>query len=409
MFKGLHHTAYKAKPAISLKNQSVFPIYSAEDLLGSQARQKDIENIKSVLNLPGKLFDSLYYQLIKNFAELTQNLPQTHYGIFSHSGGFLDHGIQRALRSLSLCLHYFFPQEKTLQMANQQEALWIYAVFSASLLLDVGKLAVKYQISLCEKDGTKIRDWQPYFGPMTKQNAKFYQFDFVKENRDHLGWLVTSLLARQLMIDVDDSNSKTPNGFNWIASNPIVLEAWLRMLNNDSRGVGSYLTVIPIADAQIIEAYLNSQKIGTGSGGQPTGLFTTEHLNTSEAFLQWLREALANGTLALNGEGALVHQTNDGILISSELFKQFVDSNSRYSNPEGVEQQFKQMMETYISAPDMTRYAGLKGLSSQTHMRFLLINNPALLVSMGGPLDAITAALTTQAGQKPLFAKHFVK
>lgn len=405
MFKGFHQTLQKPspnKPSVAVKSPQATAIQTATALLATEKRQEHLSKIKELLHLPPKLYDDLYYKVIERFAEFVQGLPQTQYGVFSNVGGFLDHGIERAARALALCLSYFYPEEKSFHTVTSQEALWIYAVFTAALFLDLGKLAVKYKITVCNKDGTSVKPWLPYTGSMLKQGS-YYKYDFVKENRDNLGRLVTSLLARQLLdeagSDAETGGDSASTGFNWLASNPDVLEAWLSMLNSEGRPMGSFMTVIPLADAQVIENYFDALKFLTnGQNTRPFGgsMFDNPLANTEgllspsaemgEHFLSWLRQALANGTLSVNGMDSLIQVVGEGVLMSSEIFKAFVAANSQYRNASTIEQQFSKMLELYVMPIGQLqqRYSHLGGgVFAQSQRQWLLINNPHLLFALG--------------------------
>src|SRR6185312_11740868 len=107
MLQGLHQILHKPKaakqattaPQATPRNPEAYPVQTADTLLATEKRQQQLKTIKALLNLPPKLFDSLYYQAIKRFAEFVQNLPQTQRGVFANNGGFLDHGIERATRA----------------------------------------------------------------------------------------------------------------------------------------------------------------------------------------------------------------------------------------------------------------------------------------------------------------------
>lgn len=415
MFKGIHQFATKMRSPDAPHGHAVYAIQQAPALLATQNCQQHLKNMKALLNLPPKLFDKIYQQPIAHFAELVQTLPQTRHGLFANSGAFLEHGIERAARALALCLTYFFPQEKTLQMASSQEALWIYAVFTAALFLDIGKLAVKYQITLCHKDGNPIRDWLPYTGSMMEQGY-FYTYDFVKENRDHLGWMVTPLLARQILdaasMEMDDNESTQAAGFNWIATDPTVLEAWLRMLTGDQRGATSFMTVIPLADTQIIERYLNAK---SGGAVQPSGLFPNTILDsrhilgsgeenvqaeTVKNFLEWLAKNQDKKEIS-----DLIHKEHEGVFLSSEIFEAFVSANARYSNAGTVEQQFRELLATQItSVGDLVKkYSYLQGtLAGQKRTEWLLFTNPGLLNLGAAPTDVLNASRTAIAERAAL-------
>lgn len=433
MFKGLHSALQKAKPvAVSqVKHPEATQIQSAEVLLAPEKRQKHLRAIKSLLNLPPKLYDNLYYKVIERFAEFTQNLPETQYGMFAHEGGFIDHGLERASRALSLCLQYFFPQEKTLQNITAQEALWIYAVFTAALVLDISKIAVKYKVELCNRDGSTTKEWLPYSGAMNK-NGKYYRFTFIKENRDNLKRLIAGLLARQIL-DSDKEEeggaASGTGGFNWIASNPDVLETWLMILQGEKRlPMGSYLAVIPLADAQIIEAYFAGRAItpGMSPGTQPfsnTLFDSTQPLGTEgqgfkpttdlgQDFLDWVRKNIENNKLSINeAANSDLHIVENGALLNPDLFKKFAEDplNAANINPENVDKQFRTILESFWDTPGNVqhRYTAIQGLSSQNLERYILVSRLDILFPAGFnfeinqrltqlPLQVVNAPLSPQ-------------
>ncbi len=417
MFKGLHNALHKAKPVTvsQVKHPDATPIQSAEVLLAPEKRQKHLRTIKSLLNLPPKLYDSLYYRVIEQFAEFTQNLPETQYGMFAHEGGFIDHGLERAARALSLCLQYFFPQEKSLQNITAQEALWIYAVFTAALVLDISKIAVKYKVDLCNRDGTVIKEWLPFNGTMNK-NGKFYRFSFVKENRDNLKRLISGLLARQILdANSTDEQGTGTGGFSWIASNNDVLETWLMILQGEKRlPMGSYLSVIPIADAQIIEAYFAGKIIAPGTQPFINSLFdNSQNANQGQDykttpdmgqdFLKWVRESIANGKLSINQNtpNSDIHIVEEGALLNPDLFEKFIrdQSMSGSTDPHSIEQQFRQSLEVYWDSPGniQHRYTAIQGISSMDLKRYILVARLDILFPADAQLD-----INPRLNQRPL-------
>lgn len=396
LFKGLQK---KPLPSAGTK-QRVKSVLTAKQLLTGEKREEHLKSIKSLLNLPPKLYDSLYYKAIEHFVEFVQELPDT--GTFLRSSTFLDHGIERAARALSLCLTYFFPEEKTLQNISSQQALWIYAVFSAALLLDIGKLAVKYQVDIANKEGVKIKEWLPYSGPLTAQ-GKFYIYSISKENRDYLRRLVTGLLARQLLTYPEPATEgkTTIGGFNWIASNPEVLEAWLSIMQGEGKPVG-FLRVIPMAEAEILRQRIARQHTDFNADE------TLPPLENAKAFLEWLQNSLGQDTITVNKTDSFIHSVPEGILITQDAFKAFAEEH-KLSNPEAIEREFRQFTEIYqISIDNITqRYGHIAGGTfHQLKERFLVINNPYLLYVTGqkppASLSQIVLPQTREAADTPL-------
>lgn len=408
MFKGLHQILHKTTPSESNKHPHANPIMTAKELLEPAKRQAHLQHIKALLNLPPKLYDALYLNVIERFAEFVQDLPETHHGIFAHHGGLLEHGIERAHRALSLCLNHFFPEEKNFQSVTSIQALWVYAVFTAALLLDVGKIAVKHHITLCKRDGTTIKDWLPYAGPLTAHETKYYKYTFVKENRDNLRRLITGLLARQLLSESDKSggDSTSSGGFNWIASNPDVLEAWLSMLSGEARPISPFMTVIPLADAQVIDHYIAQH---SKEGFHITDAANLPNMDLGKEFLQWLQKGILDGTISVNQADSFIHTTpTDAVIITDAAAKKFAGvAASTHVNPEGVEREFKQLMELYQgSVGDAAqRYSATGGLAQRLATEKILpIINPSLLFQMGQLPAGFSKFIIKQVAAAPAIA-----
>ncbi len=401
MFKGLHSALQKAKPAVvsQAKHPDATQIQTAEVLLAPEKRQKHLRNIKSLLNLPPKLYDSLYYRVIEHFVEFTQNLPETQYGLFANEGGFIDHALERASRALNLCLQYFFPQEKSLQNISAQEALWIYAVFTAALLYDLPKIAVKYKVEICNRDGSIVKEWLPYSGPMGK-GGKYYRFSYVKENRDNLKRLIAGLLARQILDANPEEAHGGTGGFNWIASNPDVLETWLMILQGEKRmPMSSYLSVVPLADSQIIEAFFagrietpgmtpgilpfnsmfdNSPPLAEGQDYKTT-------TGVGQDFIKWVRDNVANHNLSVNQmtPNSDLHIVEEGVLVNPELFDKYVTETVHENlDATSVKKHFLQTLESTWDSPGnlQHRYQNIQGLASTNVQKYLLVSAAHLLV-----------------------------
>ncbi|HEV2613817.1 MAG TPA: TraI domain-containing protein [Gammaproteobacteria bacterium] len=228
------------------------PILSAEDLLSSEKRQQTLSDIRTLLNLPDEEYDKVFLSVIHNFALFVQNLPETERSFYASLGGMIDHALERASLSLFLARTYLLPEGTTLSSVSEEEMLWVYAIFTASLLLDVGKIPTRHVVSLTDANGNVSEAWHPYTGPMQiKGSTTHYVFGFMDEHNDHLRWMVTPLLARQIVGDT---------GFNWLSSNEEVLQAWLGLLSDDQTEMG-WLKVIPLADAQILESYFTDRKV----------------------------------------------------------------------------------------------------------------------------------------------------
>ena len=352
LFRGLK-PAFKKVNKIKTK-LDLHSVRTADDLLNTKDNLKFVKAVKLLIK-PSTRFNRFYLSTIRKFAEFVQNITENQCGFFSQEIGFLERGLERSSRTLALCLKYFFPEEVNFANISSKDALWIYATFTAALFLDIGKIAVKYSITLFHKKGHSLKKWNPYIASMLGQ-GDYYEFDYVKENFNDLRNFITPMLARQILDSMTDSSLET-EGFNWIASDPDILKAWFSLLagEEDRIPMTSFMSMIPRADIEFIEHNrVNAQIAITDRGG--------------EAFLQWLRKELAEGRIFINEKDAKIRISEGKIFLSTAIFQEFIDTNPNYKHSELIERQFIDVAKLYqISISELDQryraYGGLSGLS----------------------------------------------
>jgi hypothetical protein len=329
----------------------LYSIKTGDDLLKTEHNSLFIQAIKSLIKFSSR-FSYFYFPVIKQFAEFVQNIPLNQRGFFGQEIGFLERGLERSARTLALCLKYFFPEEINFSNISDRDALWLYATFTAALFLDIGKLAVKYNIMLYHKKAYPLKKWNPFVGAMLDQGC-YYKIDYIKENFEDLESFTTPLLARQILDSITNASLET-EGFNWIASDPSVLKTWFYLLSGEEDRIPmtSFMSMIPRAEIDIIEnSRINAQIAVTDPSG--------------EAFLQWLRKELADGKILINEKEAKISISDGKIFLSTALFQEFANVNPNFKHPEVIEKQFIDIAKLYqISISELDqRYRALGGLS----------------------------------------------
>ncbi len=435
MFKGMQNIFGKMKKdklEKVLAESPVTPVLNADDLLASESRQRTIKEIRDLMSLPEEEFDRWFLMVIRQFAEFVQNLPETARSFYASVGGLLDHALERTSLALFLCRTYLLPQSASMATLDEPEMLWVYAVFTASLYLDIGKVATHHTITLTDAEGNEVKAWLPFTGNMISQSTH-YVYGFNAQDHEHMRHLITPLLARQLIPD---------EGFYWIASNPDVLQAWLAMLADEQRQMGSLMTVIPLADAQILEGFFTDRKVFRHSLSPKTIAFlaqlqkmrkaqefigkqtdreqqidkfaylqqdpkvpttqqqsmfglpsaTANHAQATsaqaqqayshsavdtkavtQAFINWFRDSVAEGKTSVNQADSNVVVSDRGVLIDKQVLQNFIDQNPTHA-PKTV----AEVQQTLLLAGIMT--AANVGQVTQ-----LLIQNPHLVLPFGHP------------------------
>ncbi|WP_240992248.1 conjugal transfer nickase/helicase domain-containing protein [Rickettsiella grylli] len=350
MFKGLNSAFKKVNHAKKIKTD-LNRIQSADDLLNKKNTLERVETIKSFIPSSNQ-FKNLYLPVIKKFSEFVQEIPLMQPGFFNHKINFLERGLERSARSLSLCLNYFFSEKNNLMGLSCRDDLSLYATFTAALFLDVGQLVVEYNTVLCNKKSYPLKNWSPFTGSMLGLGY-YYKTDFIKENYNNLQPLITPILARQIL-ECAYPRSLETEGFHWIASDLKILEMWLHLLSGNEERIPmtSFMSMVPRAEIELIEHSRLSAQIETT---EPSG----------EAFLQWLRKEIADEKILINEKEAKINIVDGKILISTELFQEFATINPNYKHPEMIEKQFIDVAKLYqISISELDqRYRALGGLS----------------------------------------------
>ncbi len=317
-----------------------FSILRARELLALYKPQMPITELPEILNLDEMQYETHCTTLIERFAEFVQSLPETQNSYFSKPGGILTHGLHRALLATKLSRAYFLPEEtEANESLTQRQMLWAYAVFSAGLLYNVGKVIVDFSVTILDRFGAPPKKWNAWEGSMVGQGTD-YKYEFNNLNQDEFRKRVTLTIAKEIM---------PQQSFLWIASDADVLAAWLAMLEEDERRSGLLGVLILRADAELIQRNLLEQKIPhkietkvgsiVGEGFSPfaktqkTGSsFALSDINIANDFLTWVREAQEKGTIKTNDAKSGPVHVNEGALITKQVFENFLAERPQYKD-----------------------------------------------------------------------------
>lgn len=362
----------KAKDSVTVGNIDIYSVLTAEELFRDERTMAWLEVLPELTGTTSLNYKLYYEPVLRNFAEFVQNLPEARQGFYSHIGGFLHHGLERTVRAMELCQSYL-KSGIISEASEEQRALWNYAVFTAALLFDVGKVFTKLVVTL-RQHTKKLKLWNPFEGSMLNLSSH-YSYDFPVENRDDLRKKITALLAEKLM---------TEAGFGWLSTDRDILSEWFALFEEDYLQVSAWLCLIPRADAELLDKYFNhyekelaekaksdklavfkdpslalkSTEISKTPPAKTSGLFSpqgseggfaakAEKLSMStvagEAFLQWLKKGLASEKLSVNLPNSGVHVTVKGALLLEKVFQDFAKENPVYGNWRDVKQQFEQL------------------------------------------------------------------
>ena len=276
----------------------LLPVLSGDELLFSNRHKGLMRQFHDLAEMTDADFNCTYGELMRNFMEFVQVLPHKSNGIL---GSLLNYGLARTSAVF----------QKYCQLRKSQTTpLLKFAVFSAALLKDVGRVISNQRIMQTNEEGEFEKEWNPLSGPLVGQ-TKFYKMYPISATYLRIETEVTPLLARQLI---------SRDAFLWLSSDWSVFADWLAALLNQE-GVGSreITWALALIKREDILAVLNSLD-GALVDAEATPI--TEH---GEAFYRWLKEAIARGEILPNADGSGIHVVPEGVLLEKKLFKQFVD------------------------------------------------------------------------------------
>ncbi len=296
MFKRLSPAANQARNKKYISNKpSLTPIRSAAELLGQNPKcAKALKRLPKLVNAPDRHYEFLYRQVLENFAEFTQSLPNIKIPEFNTYQGMLTLGVERMLVALSLYRKDQPVDDIPPEKMTAEQALWTYALFTAALFRGIGIIPASYLISISDSHGKQSNYWYPYLYKMQQQGTH-YRFSYDTVTRE-IEKDLTVIYAIKLM---------PAEGFDWIESNKDVLTFWTSMLRDDVRGAGTMAKIVLPAEHQVINQAQTPQ--GILSGGLAVSSYTGEgyaeaHTATTAISAEQISESQQEGLSAKAAE-----------------------------------------------------------------------------------------------------------
>ena len=295
-----HYQGKKSRPMHAKPLHDLTAIASPKALLAENKRSILLEKIATSCGLDTSRFDNLGLTLIHEFANQCQQLPETSLNFYALPGGVLDHALHRTEAAVHLLRQQIVPARS--ERLSEEQQLWMYALFSASMMQGIGKLQLDYRIELFDVNGLFSRLWNPLLEQLGT-HAKYYYHEFTHTKDDDLRRRLNLLLAYQLM---------PHSGFTWIAEHPLVLAAWLALLNEDPYAAGMLGLILERAEAIALQRGINEllirhasthtgrpHRINTFIDTAPESSVNKEHILGAE-FIKWLTHELEKGRFSIN-------------------------------------------------------------------------------------------------------------
>jgi len=374
VYSRLFHTDKEQEGNQTFNKHLIEACLPSEKLLGELIHRKSyVHYIKKYSAAPDEQFSALYQTLIHTMSDYLQGLPDAATLLTPHFSLLLDNALARMYYALILREYVILPAGANAEKVKKEYPLWTYVVSSSALLWHCGKLATQYTISFCTQQGDIQGRWDPLLGSLLEQTA-YYKVADVNSKTTRRHELLSPLLARQIMPET---------GLKWIMSDPLALDMWLAALNDESGSSGNVGLILSLAN-QLLDGTLSFQALlkqlnitnheqavllqldleeagqvvqqhrGEAKQADTAGLAAQQDIEAGKAFLDWLREELANGSLSVNQLQSLIHISADGaFLLYPQIFQDFCAAYPRFKDWVVVFKQFNALGLSKLSGSDM--------------------------------------------------------
>lgn len=270
--------------------------------------------------MPAAHFQLYYQTVLTAFFEYVQCVPRYWSGPLF---GLLHTGLSRAVVAL---------REYEQQYPKEAGYLQRYALFSAALLQDIGRLLISQKIIAVDEAGELIGPWAPFTGSLVDQGYTHYRLLPINGAYQRIDHRVRPVLARQLLPEI---------GYQWLASDLAVFADWLSALNDDDQWSGGVLTTLlsstKKADLLAEEERLMQAALAVKSH---PGLLT-EH---GQAFYLWFTQWLDSGEAMINSAGSDVHVFEDGVFLDDRLLTRFLSEHKEPITLDVLKKELVQLM-----------------------------------------------------------------
>jgi Putative helicase/Putative conjugal transfer nickase/helicase TraI C-term len=299
----------------------------AEILLNTPRRKQLIDRIAELLHLDKKNFDLICLKLLHNLANYCQKLPDSQNSYYSQEGGLIDASLNRANAALEI-LHQYINIEKN--KISEDQKLWLYVLFSAAILRDIGKLISEYAVQLFDDKGHKWKKLDYFHGTEIMKSA-YYSFEFLHPGTKSFRNKITVILAKQLMPEA---------GFALISAQHYVLNTWLGLLMGDVDDNQTLEAIFEraqdLAQQMYLDDYLNfitNEKTVT----QASFIGRTEKITNgreniasiNKDFINWLKKNLGEGAIIINDKDNNMKIVDGHIFINDKVFKDYAANGQK--------------------------------------------------------------------------------
>ena len=203
-------------------NEHCWPCLTGEQIAHHQEFQTLRRELKALISAPASLYAAFYETTLLRFMEFCQAMPQDMSQPKPYS--LLTTALETTVAALKVRRGVMMPRHSNSETIAEQEPLWTYAVFIASLWVRLPDLQRDRTIELYKNEQEKIGIWHPISGNLYEPHM-FYK-----------------ILSKPHPIMVDHTTCVAANvikimpsvAYRWLSSDQKVWSAWWEVMTQSA-------------------------------------------------------------------------------------------------------------------------------------------------------------------------------
>lgn len=272
-----------------LSEASIYPISTGKKLLERLEYQHYIESVSNIVSVKKTIYNSLYRQLLENYAQFVQHLEKPRDKMKTRL-------LHTSLRRAYGFIQHMVPTVWSNNGFGCDPDRLIYALFSAALLHGIGRTFQDRKVICCNEKGEYQHIWFPNTGCLQSGHYKVRSIASLPED------YVVSLHSVYANIVMP------PMGVAWIMEDPKIWMWWLKALEDIQVGFGELgisFDVEMLSKEAISELSFHDEDLS---------ILPPETLE-GEKLLAWLKEQLKNSSDLMDQETAGLYHIDGALLV----------------------------------------------------------------------------------------------
>lgn len=306
---------------------SLFPVLSADRLVPAVDQKSYLAKLNETLQMPVEHFEALYKDLLTNFIEYVQILPD-YYG--GHLGSMIYEGMHRAHLAVQLLYDTH---------AARPEPILTYAVFSMSLLLDIKLVMATQKVMVSDEKGHYLFEWCPFNGSMVGR-GEYFKIRPYSGHREAFLHSINPILAKDLLPEV---------GVAWLTTDSALFDMWIAALSGHADWAGELGHIHKLLKKLMDE--LRAEALDEGF--VDVEAWVPEETQDAEKFWKWLKDGVEDGSISVNEKDSLVHVLDDGVYIDvPEIYQAYNNTYAKHRDWIVLQLQFNNLGLPMLSGYD---------------------------------------------------------